>query len=169
NRPLLEAYNAMWEAGRELGAGEPARALPPMYVALAAIQRARAAERIYLRGAPPPVVIDIAKVRLQGKDRGDPVRRSPRPPLDDGRRAALTRFARALALLASGETSGADSLLVLRADVADAQPVAAAALEDAIAALRLGRDATSPLVRARRALEGEVTVRDSLAPWGGRE
>lgn len=169
NRPLLEAYNAMWEAGRALGGGEPARALPPMYAALAAIQRARAAERIYLRGAPPPVVIDIAKVRLQGKDRGNPGRRSPRAALDDGRRAALARYARALVLLGAGDRSGSDSLLVLRGDVADAHPAAAIALEDAIAALRRGGDATSALIRTRRALEGEVRARDSLASWGGRE
>jgi len=37
NKPLLEAYNAMWEATRELEAGEPARALPPMRIALEAI------------------------------------------------------------------------------------------------------------------------------------
>jgi hypothetical protein len=43
NRPLLEAYNHMWEAGRHLELGETRQALPPMYRALAAIQRARQA------------------------------------------------------------------------------------------------------------------------------
>src|SRR4030095_516730 len=48
NRPLLEAYNFMWDAGRELDQASPERALPAMYRALDAIQRARAAERLYL-------------------------------------------------------------------------------------------------------------------------
>ena len=39
NKPLLEAYNAMWDAGRELEIGEPGRALPHMRRALAAIQK----------------------------------------------------------------------------------------------------------------------------------
>src|SRR6185436_2175891 len=66
NRPLLEAYNAMWEAGRFLEIGEPDDALPHMRAALAAIQRARQAERIYLRGRPPTQVVDLRDARLKG-------------------------------------------------------------------------------------------------------
>ena len=54
NRPLLEAYNAM--CGRRDHGTEtaiPGEAIPPMQRALAAIERARAAERIYLRGKWP--------------------------------------------------------------------------------------------------------------------
>ena len=186
NRPLLEAYNAMWDAGRELGSGEPKRALPAMYAALAAIQRARAAERIYLRGAPPPVVVDLAKVRLQGKEAGDPVRRTPRAPLDEGRREALARLARGVELLAPDEARAAtnspsnapssagapsssaaiDSLLVLRLDVAGFDAAAAGALERAIDALRTGRDATGFLIQARRLLDRDFVARDSLSAWG---
>ena len=67
NRPLLEAYNAMWDASRALEVGEPGTALPPMRLALAAIQRARNAERLYLRGKAPVVIVDVNKVRLAGK------------------------------------------------------------------------------------------------------
>jgi hypothetical protein len=67
NKPLLEAYNAMWDAGRALEQGEPAQALPPMRRALAAIERARQAERIYLRGRPAAVIVDVAHARLAGK------------------------------------------------------------------------------------------------------
>ncbi|HMU62937.1 MAG TPA: hypothetical protein PKA66_14230, partial [Gemmatimonadales bacterium] len=97
SRPLLEAYNAMWAAGRELDQGQPGRALPPMREALAAIMRAREAERIYLRGRPPPAVVDLARVRLSGK-RAD-VRPSPAhgEPFDATTRAALLeRFTRAV-------------------------------------------------------------------------
>jgi hypothetical protein len=63
NKPLLEAYNHMWDAGRALEIAEPRQALAPMRKAIAALQRARAAERIYLRGRPPTVVVDLNKVR----------------------------------------------------------------------------------------------------------
>ena len=36
----------------------------------AAIERARAAQRLYLRGRPPTVIIDLDKVRMAGKDTG---------------------------------------------------------------------------------------------------
>ena len=85
NRPLLEAYNAMWDASRALEVGEPGTALPPMRLALAAIQRARNAERLYLRGKAPVVVVDIE----QGAARGQARRR-------DRHRANSARGARQL-------------------------------------------------------------------------
>jgi hypothetical protein len=168
NRPMLEAYNAMWEAGRALEGGEPVRALPPMYRALAAIQRARAAERLYLRGAPPRVVVDLARVRLQGKDKGTPLARIPRSATDSARGPLLERFSRALDALGApdGASAGIDSLIVLRLAVADRLPVAARALEGAIGALRESRDATEALRRARRALDDAMVVDDSLSRWG---
>ncbi len=178
NRPMLEAYNAMWDAGRALDVGEPARALPPMYAALAAIQRARAAERLYLRGAPPRVVVDLAKVRMQGKDRGDPARRTPRQALDAPRQQLLARFARALDALdpapggtvanAADPSAGIDSLIVLRLTAGERLPAAAAALEQAIEALRAGRDATASLLRARRALDDGLVAADRIPAWGGQ-
>ncbi|MFN8670430.1 MAG: hypothetical protein U0164_24850 [Gemmatimonadaceae bacterium] len=167
NRPMLEAYNAMWDAGRALDGGEPQRAIKPMYAALAAIQRARAAERLYLRGAPPRVVVDLARVRLAGKDKGDPAARTPRLSPDGARAPQLQRFARALALLPRDGAAAVDSLIVLRLAVADARPTAAAALEAAIADLRSARDATAALLRARRALDDAMVARDSLPAWGG--
>jgi hypothetical protein len=166
NRPLLEAYNAMWDAGRELDIGEPARALPHMRLALAAIQRARRAERIYLRGRPPAVVVDLARVRLQGAERGAPAARRARAPLDDpaGRRA--DRLAAAVALLADDPAAATDSLLLLRIDALGDDPALASALGEAVEALRGGRDATASLLRARRALVGPPSVTDSLGTWG---
>lgn len=166
NRPMLEAFNAMWEAGRALDGGEPKRALPPMYLALAAIQRARAAERLYLRGAPPRVVVDLAKVRMQGKDKGAPNARQPRAALDPYRAAFLRRFAGALDVLERSPAAGVDSLLVLRLAVADRNPQGASALERAITALRASRDATAALLAARRALDDDFASADTLARWG---
>ena len=167
NRPLLEAYNAMWEAGRELDQGEPGRALPPMRRALAAIQRARQAERIYLRGKPPAVVVDLARVRLTGKDSGGPSVRSARPPTDPEAARRAERLATAMALVTREPAAAIDSLVLLRVESLDASPSLAAALGDAIEALRTGSDATPVLARARRVAEGTVRGATGLRPWSG--
>jgi hypothetical protein len=165
NKPLLEAYNAMWEAGRELEQIQPRRALPHMRRALAAIQRARQAERIYLRGRPPVAVIDLAKVRLTGKDKGDPGPRLPLARLDSTTATRARRLAHAVTLADSAPSAAVDSLLVLRVDVVGDAPGLASALDALASAIRTGRDATAPLQRARRAVAGEPTVRDSLGQW----
>lgn len=167
NRPLLEAYNAMWDAGRELEQAAPRAALPHMYRALAAIQRARAAERLYLRSRPPRAVVDIDRVRLQGKDRGDPVERDPRDPTALRARDVLARFSRVVTLVVSEPGAAADSLLLLRIDVLERHPTAASALGDAAEALRAGRDVTPALQRARRALDPSAGAADSLSRWSG--
>jgi len=168
NRPLLEAYNAMWDAGRELDVGEPGRAIPPMRVALAAIQRARQAERIYLRGRPPAVVVDVGKARLKGEGAASAAPRAPRAPLDDAARVRAERLARALAALRqSAPGAGVDSLLMLRVDALDGAPALAAALGEAIDALRAGRDATAAIERARQLAGGEAEARPALPAWSG--
>lgn len=165
NRPLLEAYNAMWDASRELNVGAPGRALPHMYAALEAIQRARAAERIYLRGRPPSVVVDVARVRLQGK-RDDA--RPAAEPVSVGRpeRSVSSRVERVITLTIVADPGAADSALLLRADVLADHATLAAALAEVAAALRSGGDATTPLLRARRATERPVRARGTLTPWG---
>ena len=99
NRPLLEAYNAMWSASSELEIGEPGKAIPFMKKALDALQTARSAERIYLRGKTRAVVVDIERVRLQGKDKGAPSPRSPRLPADPAHDRRVARFDAALQLV----------------------------------------------------------------------
>lgn len=166
NRPLLEAYNAMWQAGGELEQGDPGRALPHMRAALEALQRARAAERYYLRGRPPTVVIDLESVRMQGTERGSPAPRESRAAAPDGAAARARRFQATLAMLTSDPSAATDSLVMLRIDALGVAPTFAAALGDAIDALRTGRDATAPLVRARRAVGGEPSARSTLPVWG---
>src|SRR5690606_12049400 len=150
NKPLLEAYNHMWDATRALEVGEPGQAIPPMRLALEALQRARTAERIYLRGRPPAVVVDVASARLAGKERGDDGVRHPRAPLDAAAAARLRRLDAALLLYRRDATAAGDSLQLLRADALRSAPPLAAALGEAVDALRAGRDATEPLARARR-------------------
>ncbi len=168
NKPLLEAYNAMWAAGTELEIGEPGRALPHMRRALAAIQKARQAERLYLRGAPPQVVIDVSKSRLKGKDKGTSSARRALTSSDSASHARVSRFAAIIELVARDPRSAIDSLLVLRIDALGDEPAFAAALSDAANAMRRGKsdEASMALTRARRALAGSPIVRDSLARWG---
>jgi hypothetical protein len=168
NKPLLEAYNAMWSAGTELEIGEPGRALPHMRRALAAIQKARQAERLYLRGAAPQVVIDVSKSRLKGKDKGASSARRALTSSDSASHARVGRFAAIIELAARDPRSAIDSLLVLRIDALGDEPAFAAALSDAANAMRRGKsdEASTALTRARRALAGSPIVRDSLARWG---
>jgi hypothetical protein len=165
NRPLLEAYNAMWDASRELDIGEPARALPHMRAALAAIQRARRAERIYLRGRPAAVVVDLTRVRLQGQGPVTPAPRRPRSRQADPTQERAERFALAVAMLDSNSAAAVDSLLLLRVESLGDAPQTAEVLGAAIEALRSGRDATEALLRTRRALLGVPVVVDSLGAW----
>jgi hypothetical protein len=166
NRPLLEAYNAMWDASRALEVGEPGTALPPMRIALAAIQRARNAERLYLRGKSPIVIVDINKVRLAGKrDDATSSSRLPRAMLDSSFERRAERFDAALNDLAVNPSAAIDSLLALRVDALEPAPALAAALAPAIDSLRAGHNATDALVRARRIAAGATVARIESA-WG---
>lgn len=152
NRPLLEAYNAMWDAGRALELADTKAAIPPMRLALEAIQRARAAERVYLRGRVRPVVVDLARVRLAGKDTGQDSRRRA------GDRALLPRelfgerLLRAAEALPVDAMSARDSLVALRIDALEEAPELSRALEAVLNAISQGTDATESLIRARRTL-----------------
>ncbi|GJG86345.1 hypothetical protein tb265_15260 [Gemmatimonadetes bacterium T265] len=179
NKPLLEAYNAMWDAGRALEVGEPRGALAPMRRAIVALERARQAERIYLRGRPPVVVVDLAKVRGAGHVRGDTLHPAPRDlgsgalyaPIDPAARARAAALDRALAALAGGPAAragAADSLALLRVAALGTAPALAAALGDALAALARGGDATAPLARARRAALGPAApAGPGAGAWAG--
>jgi len=168
NKPLLEAYNAMWSASTELEIGEPGRALPHMRRALEAIERARKAERLYLRGAPPAVVIDVSKARLKGKDKGSNSERRALSPADAAAHSRVLRFASIVDLIQRDQRAAIDSLLVLRIDALADEPSFASALSDAADAMRRGKavEASNALTRARRVLAGPIVARDSLARWG---
>jgi hypothetical protein len=169
NKPLLEAYNAMWDAGRALEQGEPAQALPPMRRALAAIERARQAERIYLRGRPSAVIVDVARARLAGKEKGSTAVLDPRFVADPVARRRAESFARASALLATDRDAAADSLLVMRVGALGDAPSLAAVLDTAARVTRRGSadEVAVAWARVRRALGGAPLRRDSLPAWSG--
>ncbi len=156
NRPLLEAYNAMWDATRALQGGVPRDAIEPMRRALAAIQRARSAERVYLRGTPPAAVVDLEKIRLVGTDSAKFEARRALSALAPTARRLSERVLRALALVAARDSSALDSLRLVRLDALSSAPPLAAAVGEAIEAIEHSRDATEALLRARRL---------ALAPW----
>jgi hypothetical protein len=166
NKPLLEAYNAMWSASGELEVGEPGKAVPFMKKALDALQAARSAERIYLRGKTRAVIVDIDRVRLQGKDKGSPAARLPRLPADPSHDARIARFDAVLLLVRTAPAAAVDSLLLLRLDLLDRDMTAARAIETAANALRAGHDATNALIRARRALASVPSAPAALTSWG---
>ncbi len=156
NRPLLEAYNAMWDATRALQGGVPRDALDPMRRALAAIQRARSAERVYLRGTPPAAVVDLAKVRLIGTDSARFEQRRALDALPPTERRLAERTLRALALLIARDSTAADTLRLLRLDALGGAESLASALGAVIDAVEGRRDATAAILRARRL---------ALTPW----
>jgi hypothetical protein len=143
---------------------EPDDALPHMYAALEAIQRARAAERIYLRGRARPAVINLDEVRLAGKRDGAVT--AGRVPLAPAATAA--RLARLLAhatLLATAPGAARDSLLVLRLELLPDAAGAAAAIARALDALREGGDPRPGLAAARAALAGAAESRPGVGAW----
>jgi hypothetical protein len=168
NRPLLRAYNHMWNAAGELEVGEPGAALPHMRFALEAINEAREAERRYLRGGMPLVIVDLERVRLAAA-RTDvtPAGREGATIRDDAARRRLSRLDRAIALLRDEPDAAADSMRVLRVDLLADAPAAARSLGDAIGRLRTGTDATDALIHARRTLAGPPELRPGLGRWEG--
>lgn len=167
NPDLKEAYNALWEAVRSLRIAEPAAALPPMRVALKALDRARLANRLYLRGQPPRIIVDLKRVRLTGKDKGAGSTRSPRSFADSTRARLSARFDAALGSIANDPLHATSELALLRVDALTVVPDFAAALGEVADAIRSGHDTTLPLLRARRALDGPPRVTPSLSPWSG--
>ena len=175
NKPLLEAYNAMWDAGRALEQAELRTAIPFMRVALAAIERARAASRLYLRGSPPAVIVDLAKVRLTGKDTGTANDRAARVALPARSALRETRLLAAASRLTSDAMAARDSIAVLRMESLADAPAFAAALWSLLEDIRraTGRrgggavDVTEALVRARRVLGGIERVPAGAWSRGG--
>lgn len=164
---LSAAYNALWEAVRSLQIAQPAPALPPMRVALKALDRVRLANRLYLRGMPPKIIVDLQRVRLTGKEKGSSSARTPRSFADSIRVRLSARFNAALDLIEKQPARAMTELALIRVDALSSLPEFAAALGQATDAIRAGRDVTLPLMRARRALEGAPNATPGLPLWSG--
>ena len=169
NPDLVTAYNALWQAVRSLQIAEPSPALPPMRVALEALDRARVANRLYLRGAPPKIIVNLDRIRLTGKDKGTSNTRTPRSFADSTRARFSTRFNAMLGLVEKEPARAMTELALMRVDALTTLPDFAAALGATSDAIRAGKDATLPLLRARRALEGPPATTPGLPAWTGSE
>jgi hypothetical protein len=168
NRDLKQAYDAMWDAERSLNIAEIDAALPFMTRALHALDRARLANRLYLRGRSQRVVVDIEKVRLTGRDKGlSNVIIAERPRGDTAEARLSESLNAALAIRQSDPRQFVDALIRLRAEAAPVNAAFGAALGEAVDVLRAGRDATTALVRARRALLGAPRPGNAAVPWTG--
>ena len=164
---LAAAYKPLWEAVRSLQIAEPAPALPPMRLALKALDRARLANRLYLRGTPPKIIVNLQRVRLTGKEKGSPNTRTPRSFADSARIRLSARFSALLDLIEKQPARAITELSLMRVDALSSLPDFATALGEVTDAIRAGRDATLPLLRARRALDGPPLVTPSLPQWTG--
>jgi hypothetical protein len=164
---LAEAYKTLWEAVRSLKIAEPTLALPPMRAALKALDRARLANRLYLRGLPPRIIVDIQRVRLAGKEKGSPNTRSPRSFADSTRVRLSARFGAVLDLIEKQPARAITELSLMRVDALSSVPDFATALGEVTDAIRSGKDATLPLLRARRSLNGLPEVTPGLPAWTG--
>jgi hypothetical protein len=136
--------------------------------ALRALDRARLADRLYLRGRPPRIVVNIEKVRLTGKEKGRSSTATGQRSRSDTASARLDRaLDAALATARSGPAHFVDGLIRLRAEAVSVNVEFATALGDAVDASRAGRDMTPALVRARRALLGSPRRGNAALRWSG--
>jgi hypothetical protein len=178
-RALLDtASQALTDAETDLEIAQPDTALVPELVALRALDKARKAKRLYLRGAPPPIVVNIDRVRMTGTEKPDAGPRVSGTVPDTAAARMAARFGLAVDNLRASHGSlrwqmGVDSLTMLRVAAlprAGASGQAgnlplAEALNDALTALGAGADATPALRRARRAITGAPTAVGTLSAW----
>lgn len=152
------AYHAMSDAALSLEIAAPREALPRELVALAALDSVRKLQRrLYLRGQPAPIVINVPRVRMTGTDQPDVGPLAPAVPTDTVSR----RLAAELEAIGRGSLHGPgvlDSLAVMQAAAYGVSVPLAAALGDASRALTEGRDARSALAQARRIVSGAARV-----------
>jgi hypothetical protein len=160
------AYQAMTDAVSELEIASPKTAIPYEKIALAMLDSVRKMQhRLYLRGTPPTIVVNIARVRLTGTEPPAPGPRLPGAEADTLRVRIARRFGRAVDQLGPGRP-GLDSLSTLRVEAVDLSPALAAALSDAVDSLRAGHAASGPLLKARRMLVGHGSA-GPLSLWSG--
>jgi hypothetical protein len=138
-----------------------------MRSAYKALQSFRTFKRYYFRGATRPVIVDIQRVRLSGKTKGTATPMSARAVATSDRDRMRAEYSAAIEQIRSSPSQAVTMLTMLRVESLKKYPALAAAIERALSAISAGRDATGALLRARRLLEGNITVTDSLPVWSG--
>jgi len=168
---LRQAADLMWSAREDLGVAQPDSAMPYMKQALKILDDARMAYRYYLRGILRPVVVNIERVRLQGKDSTATAPLLPRAVPPDVRAGLAARIDAAVRLYRLAPEAAMDTLTYVRVAALTAAPVVAGALDTALVALRRGIGVDSALARTRRLLEPRARVIAGPPDWqaGGAE
>lgn len=165
---LLRGASAeMWDARGELGIAKPREALPAMRRALRLLQKAREANRLYLRGLQRQDVVNIERVRLKGTDSGNASPRQPRKEVIEVRRLLGRRVVVVTHIATTSIPAALDSLLLIQLDALEHVPEMAPMVGQAIGALRNRESAKSALARLHRVLAPPVIVRTSLTDWDG--
>jgi len=164
---LRQAADLMWSAREDLGIAQPDSAMPYMKRALKILDDARMAYRYYLRGIMRPVVVNIERVRLQGKDTAAAAPLAARAALPDANAALAARIAAAVTLYRSAPAAALDSLIYVRVAALRTAPPVAAALQRAIEGMRQGISLDSALVPTRRLLAPPARLVTGPPAWRG--
>ena len=154
---LREAVDLMWTAREDLGIAHPDSAQPSMRTILKILDELRLAHRYYLRGLMPPVAVNVARVRLTGKDSAAASARLARSQLEDRKAALAARIDAVRSLARTNPQAAADSLVFIRVAALGIAPTVAATLP------RVAVD--SALAQAERALEPKPELTGGRLPW----
>jgi hypothetical protein len=139
-----------------------------LYIALKALLKYASERRYYMRGRMPAVVVNIDRVRLTGADTGRAQPRAEARPVEGTDMARLrAQYTEAIGILRTDPARAIELFTLMRVATLRTMPALAAALGDGVTAVQQGKDATLPLLRARRALDGSGGALDSLPVWGG--
>lgn len=165
NPLLAEAHEALWEGVRALYIAETGEALPPMWAALKLLQEFALTERYYFRGQPPELLVNLGRVRMQGKDTGHAAPRVRREMSGEKRRELMASYVESVRLLEAAPDSAMNTLMRMQVEALREFPGLASVLGEAVAAIRADEDATASLAEVRRALEGRTIIRRRLTSW----
>ncbi len=165
NPLLAEAHEALWEGVRALYIAETGEALPPMWAALKLLQEFALTERYYFRGQPPELLVNLGRVRMQGKDTGYAAPRVRREMSGEKRRELMANYVESVRLLEAAPDSAMNTLMRMQVEALREFPGLASVLGEAVAAIRADEDATASLAEVRRALEGRTIIRRRLTSW----
>jgi hypothetical protein len=107
---------------------------------------------------------------MKGTDKLDKAGSSERPPVgfaDTTRARLITRFTALLDLLEKAPEQARNELGLMTVDALSNQStkLAGTALGEAMDSIRKGGDATLPLLRARRALDGPPRTTNKVLSW----
>jgi hypothetical protein len=168
NPLLLQAAEAMLTGKMSLLVAETGEAIPQLWIAYRALEKLRNEKKYYVRGRLPPVIVNIERVRLTGTDTGKALPRGMvRPDAETEKARVRAQYADAIRELRFNPTRAVELFTLLRVSTLRTNSPLAMALGEATTALQGGVDATLPLLRARRVIDGSKSALEMLPKWSG--